>query len=58
MARSIASFLAGVLTALAIAALAGLVVVYSGAYNVAATEEHASIGSAGHGSSQGDQPRH
>ena len=36
-------FVAGILVALVIIAAAGLYVVYSGAYNVAATEEHASF---------------
>lgn len=35
--------LAGVLGTLAVAGLIGLIVVYTGAYNVAATEEHASF---------------
>jgi mono/diheme cytochrome c family protein len=43
LAKTIVTGLAGAVTALVVLALVGLIVVYSGMYNVAATEEHSSI---------------
>jgi mono/diheme cytochrome c family protein len=43
MARTITSIIAGALAMVVLAGLGGIAAVYSGAYNVAATEEHVSF---------------